>query len=109
MGVGLQKDLEDNKKRSDYMAKDNENKPANNLNVTVELEYTKNNDTSLVYQKSNYNITEYTESNYYCKFELEPLERGFGTTLGNALRRVMLSSLPGNAIRSIYIEGVLHE
>jgi DNA-directed RNA polymerase subunit alpha len=91
------------------MAKDNENKPANNLNVTVELEYTKNNDTSLVYQKSNYNITEYTESNYYCKFELEPLERGFGTTLGNALRRVMLSSLPGNAIRSIYIEGVLHE
>ena len=43
------------------------------------------------------------------KFEIEPLERGFGTTLGNALRRVMLSSLPGDAITSVHIDGVLHE
>ena len=43
------------------------------------------------------------------KFEIEPLERGFGRTLGNALRRVMLSSLPGDAITSVHIDGVLHE
>ena len=43
------------------------------------------------------------------KFEIEPLERGFGTTLGNALRRVMLSSLPGDAVTSIKIDGVAHE
>ena len=42
-------------------------------------------------------------------FEIEPLERGFGTTIGNALRRVMLSSLPGSAITSVKIEGVMHE
>jgi DNA-directed RNA polymerase subunit alpha len=45
----------------------------------------------------------------YGKFTLEPLERGFGTTLGNALRRVLLSSLQGAAITSVRIEGVLHE
>ena len=45
----------------------------------------------------------------YGKFVLEPLERGFGTTLGNSLRRVLLSSLPGYAITSIKIDGVLHE
>ncbi len=56
-----------------------------------------------------YKITEYVENNFYGKFELEPLERGFGTTLGNALRRVMLSSLPGSAISAVKIDGVLHE
>jgi DNA-directed RNA polymerase subunit alpha len=61
------------------------------------------------FEKPNYKITEYLENNYYGKFELEPLEKGFGTTLGNALRRVMLSSLPGVAITSVKIEGVLHE
>ena len=61
------------------------------------------------FEKPNYKITDYVESNFYGKFELEPLERGFGTTLGNALRRVMLSSLPGSAISSVRIEGVLHE
>ena len=61
------------------------------------------------FEKPNYKITDYVESNFYGKFELEPLERGFGTTLGNALRRVMLSSLPGSAISSVKIEGVLHE
>ena len=49
----------------------------------------------LRFEKPEYKITEYVESNHYGKFELEPLERGFGTTIGNALRRVMLSSLPG--------------
>jgi DNA-directed RNA polymerase subunit alpha len=61
------------------------------------------------FEKPNYKITEYMESNHYGKFELEPLERGFGTTLGNALRRVMLSSLPGSVIVGAKIDGVLHE
>ena len=60
-------------------------------------------------EKPVYKVTDSVESNFYGKFELEPLERGFGTTLGNALRRVMLSSLPGSAISSIKIDGVLHE
>ena len=54
------------------------------------------------FEKPNYKITDYVESNFYGKFEIEPLERGFGTTLGNALRRVMLSSLPGSAITVSY-------
>jgi len=49
------------------------------------------------------------ESDHYGKFSCEPLERGFGTTLGNALRRVLLSSLQGSAITSVRITGVLHE
>jgi DNA-directed RNA polymerase subunit alpha len=81
----------------------------NDLEVSVDLEYAPSTDTSLVYEKSQYKLTEYNEGNNYGKFELEPLERGFGTTLGNALRRVMLSSLPGDAIKSVHIEGVLHE
>lgn len=64
---------------------------------------------TLDFEKPEYKIKEYNESNFYGKFELEPLERGFGTTIGNALRRVMLSSLPGSAITSVKIEGVLHE
>ena len=63
----------------------------------------------LQFEKPIYKITDYIENNFYGKFELEPLERGFGTTLGNALRRVMLSSLPGSAITSVKIEGVSHE
>ena len=61
------------------------------------------------FEKPNYKITDYVEKDNYGKFEIEPLERGFGTTLGNALRRVMLSSLTGSAITSVKIEGVLHE
>ena len=61
------------------------------------------------FEKPEYKITEYVEKNNYGKFELEPLERGFGTTIGNALRRVMLSSMPGSAITSVKIEGVMHE
>ncbi|MDD3048912.1 MAG: DNA-directed RNA polymerase subunit alpha [Bacilli bacterium] len=63
----------------------------------------------MVYEKSQYKLTEYIEGNNYGKFELEPLEEGFGTTLGNSLRRVMLSSLPGDAIKSIHIENIMHE
>ncbi len=63
----------------------------------------------LKFEKPDYKVKEYVESDNYGKFEIEPLERGFGTTLGNALRRVMLSSLPGDAITSVKIEGVAHE
>ncbi|MBR2828874.1 MAG: DNA-directed RNA polymerase subunit alpha [Bacilli bacterium] len=63
----------------------------------------------LQFDKPIYKITDSIENNFYGRFELEPLERGFGTTIGNALRRVMLSSLPGSAISSIKIDGVLHE
>ncbi len=63
----------------------------------------------LQFEKPIYKITDSIESNFYGRFELEPLERGFGTTIGNALRRVMLSSLPGSAISSVKIDGVLHE
>ena len=63
----------------------------------------------LNFEKPIYKITDSIESNFYGRFELEPLERGFGTTIGNALRRVMLSSLPGSAISSVKIDGVLHE
>lgn len=61
------------------------------------------------FEKPEYKITEYVESNHFGKFEIDPLERGFGTTIGNALRRVLLSSLPGSAVTSIKIDGVLHE
>ena len=61
------------------------------------------------FEKPIFKVAEYVESKNYGKFEIEPLERGFGTTLGNALRRVMLSSLPGDAITSVHIDGVLHE
>ncbi len=61
------------------------------------------------FEKPQFKVAEYVESRNYGRFEIEPLERGFGTTLGNALRRVMLSSLPGDAITSVHIDGVLHE
>lgn len=54
-------------------------------------------------------IAEISDNDTYGKFVVEPLERGFGTTLGNSLRRVLLSSLPGVAVKSIKIDGVLHE
>ncbi|HFO0032165.1 TPA: DNA-directed RNA polymerase subunit alpha [Streptococcus pneumoniae] len=55
------------------------------------------------------NITKINENKDYGKFVIEPLERGYGTTLGNSLRRVLLASLPGAAVTSINIDGVLHE
>ncbi len=63
----------------------------------------------LNFEKPTYKITEYVENNNFGKFELEPLERGFGNTIGNALRRVMLSSMPGSAIVAVKIDGVMHE
>lgn len=63
----------------------------------------------LRFEKPEYKAVEYRENDFFGKFVLEPLERGFGTTLGNALRRVMLSNLPGSAVKSVKIEGVLHE
>ena len=61
------------------------------------------------FERANFEVKEYVESNNYGKFVIEPLERGFGTTVGNALRRVLLSSLPGAAVYSIKVDGVYHE
>ncbi len=75
----------------------------------TELKYSVDNNAHLVFEKPEYKMTEYISKNNYGKFELEPLEQGFGRTLGNALRRVLLSSLPGDAITSVKIDGVMHE
>ncbi len=61
------------------------------------------------FERPNISIVEKSDDNKYGKFVCEPLERGYGTTLGNSLRRIMLSSLPGVAVSSIKIGGVLHE
>lgn len=63
----------------------------------------------LEFQKPNIEITDLAPDRTYGKFIVEPLERGYATTLGNSLRRIMLSSLPGYAITSVKIDGVLHE
>ena len=60
-------------------------------------------------EKARIECVEVGENNCYGKFVVEPLERGFGHTLGNALRRVLLSSLPGVAVSSVHFEGVQHE
>ncbi len=60
-------------------------------------------------EKPNVTVAEISEDGTAGKFIVEPLERGFGTTLGNSLRRVLLSSLPGVAVTNIKIDGVLHE
>ena len=61
------------------------------------------------FERAKFEVKEYVESDHYGKFVVEPLERGFGTTLGNALRRVLLSSLPGAAVFAIKMDGVYHE
>lgn len=61
------------------------------------------------FEKANFNIANYDETDNYGKFVIEPLERGFGTTLGNSLRRVLLSSLPGSAVYAIKVQGAIHE
>ena len=61
------------------------------------------------FERADFEVQEYVESENYGKFVLSPLERGFGTTIGNALRRVLLSSLPGGAVFSIKVDGVYHE
>ena len=61
------------------------------------------------FERAEFEVKQYVESENYGKFVLSPLERGFGTTIGNALRRVLLSSLPGAAVFSIKVDGVYHE
>ena len=61
------------------------------------------------FERPNIEVTEISEDKRYGKFVVEPLERGYGITLGNSLRRIMLSSLPGAAVSQIKIEGVQHE
>ena len=61
------------------------------------------------FNKPNIEITDISDDKKYGRFVVEPLERGYGTTLGNSLRRIMLSSLPGSAISQVKIDGVLHE
>lgn len=61
------------------------------------------------FERAHFEVKEYDETQHYGKFVFEPLERGFGTTIGNALRRVLLSSLPGAAVFSIKVDGVYHE
>ena len=61
------------------------------------------------FEKPNIKWLEADDANNYAKFVCEPLERGYGITIGNSLRRILLSSLPGSAITSVKIEGVLHE
>ena len=61
------------------------------------------------FEKPNIECLEINEANNYAKFVCEPLERGYGVTIGNSLRRILLSSLPGCAITSVKIDGVLHE
>jgi DNA-directed RNA polymerase subunit alpha len=63
----------------------------------------------LNFENPNIEIVEISEDKKYGRFVVEPLERGYGITLGNSLRRIMLSSLPGAAVSQIKIEGVLHE
>lgn len=63
----------------------------------------------VVFNKPKIEIAEISEDKTYGKFVVEPLERGYGTTLGNSLRRIMLSSLPGSAVSQVKIDGVLHE
>lgn len=61
------------------------------------------------FERPNIEVVEISEDNKYGRFVVEPLERGYGITLGNSLRRIMLSSLPGVAVSQIKIDGVLHE
>ena len=63
----------------------------------------------LDFKEPNIKIAEISEDKKYGRFVVEPLERGYGTTLGNSLRRIMLSSLPGTAVSHIRIDGVVHE
>ena len=61
------------------------------------------------FEKPRIEISQISEDRRYGRFVVEPLERGYGTTLGNSLRRIMLSSLPGSAVSQVKIDGVLHE
>ena len=63
----------------------------------------------LDFNKPNINITESSPDQKYARFVVEPLERGYALTLGNSLRRIMLSSLPGSAISQVKFDGIYHE
>src|SRR5699024_12765155 len=60
-------------------------------------------------EKPNIETLEISDDGTFGKFVVEPLERGYGTTMGNSLRRILLSSLPGAAVTSVHIDGALHE
>ena len=61
------------------------------------------------FERPNIEVAEISPDKRYGRFIVEPLERGYGITLGNSLRRIMISSLPGAAVTQLKIEGVLHE
>ena len=61
------------------------------------------------FEKPNIKCLEIDKVNHYGKFVCEPLEKGYGVTIGNSLRRILLSSLPGCAIKGVKIEGAQHE
>ena len=61
------------------------------------------------FERPDFTIEQYVEDEHYGKFVLSPLERGFGTTIGNAIKRVLLASMPGGAVYSIKVDGVYHE
>ena len=61
------------------------------------------------FEKAEITVDTYREEDNYAKFVIEPFERGFGTTLGNSLRRVLLSSMPGGAVYAIKMDGAIHE
>ena len=61
------------------------------------------------FDSPNIEVAESSEDKRYGRFVVEPLERGYGITLGNSLRRIMLASLPGAAVSQVKIDGVLHE
>ena len=61
------------------------------------------------FERPNIEIVDISEDKKYGKFVIKPLERGYGITLGNSLRRIMLSSLPGAAVSQVKIDGVQHE
>lgn len=61
------------------------------------------------FERADFKIEQYVEDEHYGKFVLSPLEKGFGTTIGNAIRRVLLAAMPGGAVYSIKIDGVYHE
>ena len=61
------------------------------------------------FEKPKIEIAQISDDNKFGRFVVEPLERGYGITLGNSLRRIMLSSLPGSAVSQVKIDGVVHE
>ena len=61
------------------------------------------------FERPSIEVVQISDDKKYCRFVVEPLERGYGITLGNSLRRIMLSSLPGAAVSQVKIDGVQHE